>query len=190
MGKRGTLRVVRPPTTERSTPMPQRTAVIGSLPEAFRMVKAVRADGPDWGSGCRQAVCQASCAAAGSRDGGNPVVAAACRWNSAAWAARVRQGHHRAVGPDCGQGAVRTDVGANPRKEHNAHAICRSVEPNSGASRLHPRLHNAGAWHRCDLQGQQLPCAVARQGAVVERPGFGDPVAARHRDGDLIAEGR
>ena len=36
--------------------MPQRTAAIDSLPEAFGMVKAMRADGPDWGTDCRQAV--------------------------------------------------------------------------------------------------------------------------------------
>ena len=36
--------------------MPQRTATIGSLPEAFGMMMAMRADGLDWGTGCRQAV--------------------------------------------------------------------------------------------------------------------------------------
>ena len=36
--------------------MPQRTAMIDSLPEAFGMVKAMRADSLDWGTGCRQAV--------------------------------------------------------------------------------------------------------------------------------------
>ena len=36
--------------------MPQRTGTINSLPEVFGMVKAMRADGPDWGTGCRQAV--------------------------------------------------------------------------------------------------------------------------------------
>ena len=44
----------------RSTPMPQRTAMIGSLPEAFGMMKAMRADGPDWGAGCRRAVRRAA----------------------------------------------------------------------------------------------------------------------------------
>ena len=38
--------------------MPQRTAMIGSLPEAFGVVKAMRAGSPDWGTGCRQAVPQ------------------------------------------------------------------------------------------------------------------------------------
>ena len=36
--------------------MPQRTAVIDGPPEAFGMVKAMRADGPDWGTGSRRAV--------------------------------------------------------------------------------------------------------------------------------------
>ena len=39
--------------------MPRRTATIESLPEAFEMVKAMRADGPDWGTDCRQAARQA-----------------------------------------------------------------------------------------------------------------------------------
>ena len=39
--------------------MPQRTATIESLPEAFGMVKAMQADGLDWGTGCRQAARQA-----------------------------------------------------------------------------------------------------------------------------------
>ena len=39
--------------------MPRRTATIGSLPEAFGMVKAMRADGPDRGTDCRQAARQA-----------------------------------------------------------------------------------------------------------------------------------
>ena len=39
--------------------MPQRTATIESLPEAFGMLKEMRADGPDWGTGCRQAARQA-----------------------------------------------------------------------------------------------------------------------------------
>ena len=39
--------------------MPQRTATIGSLPEAFGMVKAMRAGGPDWDTGCRQAAREA-----------------------------------------------------------------------------------------------------------------------------------
>ena len=36
--------------------MPQWTAMIGSLSEAFGMVKAMRAGGLDWGTDCRQAV--------------------------------------------------------------------------------------------------------------------------------------
>ena len=39
--------------------MPQRTAMIGNLPEALEMVRAVRADNLAWGTGCRQAVPQA-----------------------------------------------------------------------------------------------------------------------------------
>ena len=39
--------------------MPQRTAMIESLSEAFEMVKAMQADGLDWGVDCRQAACQA-----------------------------------------------------------------------------------------------------------------------------------
>ena len=39
--------------------MPQRTATVGSLPEAFGMVEAMRADGPGWGTGCRRAARQA-----------------------------------------------------------------------------------------------------------------------------------
>ena len=39
--------------------MPQRTATIESLPGVFGMLKAMRADGPDWGTGCRQAARQA-----------------------------------------------------------------------------------------------------------------------------------
>ena len=35
--------------------MPQRTATIGSLPEAFGMLKEMRADGPDRGADCRAA---------------------------------------------------------------------------------------------------------------------------------------
>ena len=39
--------------TNRSTPMSQRTATIESLPMAFEVVKAMRADGLEWGEGYR-----------------------------------------------------------------------------------------------------------------------------------------
>ena len=39
--------------------MPRRTATIESLPEAFGMLKEMRADGPDWGTDCREAARQA-----------------------------------------------------------------------------------------------------------------------------------
>ena len=39
--------------------MPQRTATIESLPEAFEVVKAMQAEGLDWGADCRPAVRQA-----------------------------------------------------------------------------------------------------------------------------------
>ena len=39
--------------------MPQRTATIESLPEAFEVVKAMQADGLDWGADCRPAARQA-----------------------------------------------------------------------------------------------------------------------------------
>jgi hypothetical protein len=38
---------------ERSTPMPQRAATISSLPMAFELAKALRADGLNWSEGYR-----------------------------------------------------------------------------------------------------------------------------------------